>query len=354
MNVKFLYVKYVIQLLVYFCFLVLFWPFKKSILFAGLFALALAPFISKFENKIKNEKILILGLLSGLLGIFFLPLSILVIKGLVNFSEINQNGLTELPIYKNSETVVLNIFNSISAFAQQYGINLAEQFDIKVIIGKITAVTVPFLTDAIGQLPGFFLQFLVFIACLYFLMLKRKGIFIWVNELGIIPEKSLNSMIQFLQQVCYTIVVSTVVIASIQALIISLAALIAGYNDFLILFMLAFFMSFIPVIGSAPISISLALYNFMQGQIMSGIILIIAAAFASVIDNIIKTYVLSQGEDAAHPLISLLALVGAMGMFGISGLFLGPILSQLAFSIHKMFKVNHDTVLDNGGDSYDI
>ncbi|MFN3696723.1 MAG: AI-2E family transporter [Pseudobdellovibrio sp.] len=353
MNIKFLYVKYAIQFFVYFSFVALFWPFKKSILFASLFALALSPFISKFESRIRNEKILILGILSGLLGIFFLPLSILVIKGLINFSHINQSGLTELPIYKNSETAVLNIFNSINSYAQQFGFNLSEQFNVQDLIGKITSVVVPILTDAISQLPGFFLQFLVFLTCLYFLMLRRKNIFSWVNELNIIPEKSLIGMIQFLQKVCYTIVVSTVVIASIQALIISLAALMAGYNDFLILFMLAFFMSFVPVIGSAPISISLALYNFMQSQIFSGIVLLIAALAASIIDNVIKTFVLSQAEDAAHPLISLLALIGAMAMFGISGLFLGPILSQLAFSVHKMFKLSQPVMIENEHD-YEI
>jgi len=338
MDKKFLYFKYFIQSIVYFFFLLLFWPFKKSILFAGLFALALSPFVPQFSRLIKNEKFLILSLVSCLLGVFFLPLSILVIKGLINFSQINQTGLTELPIYKSSETVAIHVMEKLTDLSNRFGFSLAEQIDIKAIIAKTTSFIVPLLTDTITQLPGFFLQFLVFLSCLYFLLLKRSAIYSWVQTLQVLPEQSLSDMILFLQKVCYTIVVSTVVIASIQALIISMAALFAGYSDLLILFMLTFFMSFIPVIGSAPISISLALYSFMQGQIGAGTILIIAAVFASLVDNIIKTYLLSQGDDAAHPLISLLALIGAMAMFGLSGLFLGPILSQLTFSIHKIFK----------------
>jgi len=346
MDKKFLYFKYFVQFIVYFFFLILFWPFKKTILFAGLFALALSPFVVKFEKKIKSEKILIFSLVSCLLGVFFLPLTILVIKGLINFSHINQAGISELPIYKNVESVAINLTNYAGNISERFGFNLSEQIDVKAIIAQVTNFIVPLLTDTITQLPGFFLQFLVFLSSLYFLLLKRKNIYVWIKELQLLPEQSLTDMIIFLQKVCYTIVVSTVVIASIQALIISLAALISGYSDFLILFMLSFFMSFIPVIGSAPISISLAVYSFMQGQIGPGIFLMIAAVVASLIDNVIKTYVLSQGEDAAHPLISLLALIGAMGMFGISGLFLGPILTQLSFSIHKIFKPGKALILE--------
>ena len=92
-------------------------------------------------------------------------------------------------------------------------------------------------------------------------------------------------------------------------------------------------MSFIPVIGSGPLSIALAIYSFTQGNIFSGVILSIAAFVASIVDNAIKTYIFSSQEDSVHPLISLLSLIGAMIMFGFSGLFLGPIVSHLAFSI---------------------
>ena len=130
--------------------------------------------------------------------------------------------------------------------------------------------------------------------------------------------------------------ISTIVIASIQALIISSAAYIVGFSDFLIVFMMAFFLSFVPVIGSAPLSLSMATYLIIQSNTSGAVVLIVAATIAAVIDNVIKTYVLSQAEDSAHPFVSLLALIGSMSLFGVSGLFLGPIITQLAFSIRKI------------------
>ena len=128
--------------------------------------------------------------------------------------------------------------------------------------------------------------------------------------------------------------VSTVVVATAQALVISLACLMAGYTDFIIVFMITFFMAFIPVIGSAPISIALIIYSLMNAQFTSGVIIIIAAIIAASIDNIIKTYMLTgEGTSGVHPFVSLLALIGSFGLFGFAGLFLGPIICELAFQI---------------------
>ena len=46
------------------------------------------------------------------------------------------------------------------------------------------------------------------------------------------------------------------------------------------------------------------------------------------IDNVVRTLIL-QGRSKMHPLVSLVAIFGGMEMFGILGIFLGPILAAI-------------------------
>lgn len=151
-----------------------------------------------------------------------------------------------------------------------------------------------------------------------------------------VTNQQIQKLSGLFEGTCYLVLVSSVLVSVVQASIISFACLIAGYNDFLVIFMISFFMSFVPVVGSAPLSISMIAYSFFQGHVGAGIILLIAASIAAVSDNIIRTLILSQKEDSMHPIVSLLSLIGAMSLFGFLGLFLGPIVTELAFKISKI------------------
>ncbi len=327
------YMKNLVLFVVYGLFIMMFWPFKQSILFAGLFAMALTPTMKKYKKHFKDERWLVVTVVTALMGIFILPLTIIIINGLVKINQMNDKGIDQLDIYKKVELSVNSGLDFVNDLSMQFHINILEQINFKAILPKVTTWILSLITQMAAEIPSFTLQFIVFISCLYYFLHFRIRLRQWIIDIKFLPEQSIINISDFLQKTCSIVVVSTVLVAAVQALIVTIAAMIAGYNDFLILFMIMFFMSFIPVIGSGPLSVALAIYSFMQGHVFSGIILSIAAFVASIIDNVIKTYILSSQEDSVHPLISLLSLIGAVIMFGFSGLFLGPIISHLAFSI---------------------
>ena len=330
------WIKWILLAIIYALFATLFWPFKKTILLAVLMAFALIPVFKKINYFIKNEKLTIFLIVTCLMGVFIMPLTIIIIKGLKNFSKIQEQDFTHLPIYKNLEQFVFLVSEKINQLATDYQIDFINQIDIKGIIPSVGQYVITNLTDLASSIPLFLTQLIIFVFCLYFLLVHRYFFEKLLVQSRIFEKNSFDKLKQFLQNVCFTIVISTIVIASIQALIISSAAYIVGFSDFLIVFMMAFFLSFVPVIGSAPLSLSMATYLIIQSNTSGAVVLIVAATIAAVIDNVIKTYVLSQAEDSAHPFVSLLALIGSMSLFGVSGLFLGPIITQLAFSIRKI------------------
>jgi predicted PurR-regulated permease PerM len=344
--------KKILAFIVYFVFALLFWPFKTPLLFSVLFAFALHPLIQKIKMKFpkfKKQKILVASLLTGILAIFCVPVFVLIFNGISQINKIETGDLSQLPIYQKFESVIRAVNGWIQSLSSQLGVDISSYFDLNVIVSKVSQVVLPALTSMITQLPSVIVNFFIFIVSLYLILTKADYFKNWFHRLNLFSEMQIDQLAHLIQRVCNLVLISTVIVATAQALVISIACLFAGYTDFMILFMVVFFMSFVPVIGSAPLSVVLIIFSFMNGHIAGGIILCVAAVIAASIDNIIKTYMLTgEGSAGTHPFVSLLALVGSLSLFGFSGLFLGPIICELAFQIGGiLFSEQRDDVPNN-------
>lgn len=339
---------------VYFLFAMLFWPLKTPLLFAVLFGFALNPILKRLHNrfpKFKNKKTFTAVLLMFILSAFFTPITILIFKALSQLKQIETGDLSQLPIYKNIEAVVATVNVWLQSVSANIGIDLSSYIDLNVIFSKASQIVIPALTSVVTQLPTVIFEFLIFISSLYFILVKTEYFKKWFYQIGLFSEGQINQLSALLQRVCNLVLVSTVIVATAQALVVSMACLMAGYTDFIIIFMITFFMSFIPVIGSAPVSVVLIIFSFINSNVSAAVILLIAAAIAGSIDNVIKTYMLTgQGTSGVHPFVALLALIGSLGVFGFAGLFLGPIICELAFQIGDILfqykKISPDLIED--------
>lgn len=112
-------------------------------------------------------------------------------------------------------------------------------------------------------------------------------------------------------------------------MIVAVGASLFGFYEFFLIFVITFTLSFIPVIGAAPMSFVLAITAFIMGNSGNGIGLLVVTLIAGSIDNIIKPYVVSSKEAGIHPIIALMGIIGAIFVFGLPGLLLGPLLLQL-------------------------
>ena len=336
--------KKALALIVYLVFALLFWPFKVPLLFAVLFAFALNPILKKIKArfpKINRDKTLVAGTLILILSVFCAPLFILIFSSLSQIKKIQSGSLEQLPIYQKIETVLQTANTWVQSLSEQLGVDFSSYVDLNVIFSKISQIVLPALTSFVTQLPAVMLNFIIFIVSLYMILTKTEYFNKWFIQLRIFTQDQVDQLSQLIQRICHLVLVSAVMVAAVQALVVSVACFIAGYTDFMMIFMITFFMSFIPVIGSAPMSIALIIYSFINANITGGVILIVAAVIAGSIDNVIKTYMLTSAEkEGAHPFVALLALIGSLSLFGFLGLFLGPIICELAYQIGGILLLN--------------
>lgn len=330
-----------IVLLVYSLFLVLFWPFKQAIFFAILFAFALNPLLNRLENskKIKLSRVKSISVLvMGLIAVFFIPFSFIVSRVVGSIGKVNPDQVMQLPIIQKIQSVVSVVLEFAQNKSADFGFDLTQHLQIGTYASDLGRKTFDLIAGLATNLPSVLFQFIIFIMMLYYFLIQRHQFKTWIIKTELVTYKQINGLVQIFESVCYLVLVSTLVIAFLQASIVSLASFLVGYDDFFIIFMIAFFMSFVPVIGSGPLTLSLILYSFLNSQYGAAVVLIIAAGLAAVLDNIIKTYLFSSNkENSVNPIISLLTIIGALNVFGILGLFLGPVISQLALQIGTLF-----------------
>jgi predicted PurR-regulated permease PerM len=60
--------------------------------------------------------------------------------------------------------------------------------------------------------------------------------------------------------------------------------------------------------------------------------MVVCGLMTGLVDNFVRSMIL-QGRSKMHPLVSLVAIFGGIGMFGIMGVFLGPILAAVLIAL---------------------
>jgi len=117
-----------------------------------------------------------------------------------------------------------------------------------------------------------------------------------------------------------------------QALVAGLGFWIAGVPGAVLLSVLTFFFAVIPF-GPPMIWIPAALWLFAQDKPGLGIFMLIWGGLGiSMVDNLLRPYLISQGSKMPFVLIFCGVIGGALA-FGLVGVFLGPTMLAVAFRL---------------------
>lgn len=309
-------------------FVLIFTPFSAPILMATFLAFGLEPIIGKVKFKTKRRKYFAVGVFLILFLVFFIPFIIFALRIANGVKSLSAETL-------QSSHVFQSIFDLWGKF-QDYGLKLMQSFGLEQnlipnkeeLIGKVSPFIISKTTLFFSALPELGLSLIVFFCVLYVLITNATRIKKRVVSADILPPQEIDVIINSLKSNCNMILVSTILIGALQALVVSIGSLIFGFHEFFLIFSITFFLSFIPVIGAAPVALLLAAISFISGNTGDGIGLAVVTIIAGSIDNIIKPYVFSSSEDDLHPMILLLGIIGAIIVFGLPGLLLGPLVMQ--------------------------
>ena len=307
------------------CLGVCFLPFWESIVIAGIFALALQPVMIKIKGKTKNtpHKVIISIVVATTMAILT-PILIGSISLSTKIVELSQskdfknNNITKIASEKITKiTTELGISkSSIHMYTEKISSSLGQ-------------MVLKFSTDVISSIPSIVVNLLIFTLMLYIFLSYQGYIKDKIKELNLISSEHLDELVNVLQTSSTQILLSLIIVGFIQSLIVLIGAAIAGFSNLVLIFVITLACSFIPLIGAAPMAFILALWKLVEGNFGLALFLVIVGTVAGTIDNILKPMMVKRGieQDAS---ITLVAIIGAILIFGIPGLFIGPVVSTTA------------------------
>ena len=330
--------------------LLIIFPFLVQFLLGITLAFLVEPMYDSIQLKINPKKKIWKSYFIAFSALFLM--TCLVLAPIVTFSIVGiqelYNWISGLNTSLKSDDYFHNILVQVSNLTSKYGypMNVEElKHNILDSVNKQSTEILKAIGSFLGGTPTFFIHlFVVFLTWFFFLVDGKNYRSRFFNIL--FPWKKERKLIsQTISNLIKALFLANGIIAFIQAFLISILLFMLNVPNFILLSALSFFISFIPVVGTAPVTVGTAAWcYFSRGDKTSAVVILICAVFIGVIDNILRPLLMKGKADIQFYWI-FLAILGGLSVFGIAGAILGPLafaLFSASFQTYEVFSQNRE------------
>lgn len=317
-------------------------PFALPVILAGSIALALFPLLLMLENKGLGRK-----KAAALLTVFFaivisIPVFYFVIQGVqtvtaeleqISIADIKKEGVSSFVAGMRSDLV-----ESIHKLANKFNAgNFLTHQKINTYLTTASTFLLNFFQSFLALLPLMFLYLLITILCVYSFLKNARNVRCTFQKIFGFTEEKMDDLVKIFINNSRQVYISNIATGGIQSLLIASAAAILGIGQFFLIFFITLVLSFIPVIGAAPVGFACGAIAFVQGDTTAAIIMVVVGCFTGVVDNFLRPWLATFGESRIPPIAAFVCVLGGALLLGFPGLFLGLLLGSVAFDTLPFF-----------------
>lgn len=320
-------------------------PFWMPILMACIFAMGIDKTIEKIKGRFGYEvKINPFSFFFVAFLCVFLPLGVLVLRAIQAFQSMSEGGMEHTQVFQSVTSLKQKVFQIITEYSNpDWGLERQLEEIFKKVTTAGSSAVLKASTTWLSALPDLLVAYFIFLLCLYVMLKQQKTIRVFFLKLHAFKVSESDELIEVIKNACYATLVSSILIGLIQGSIVAISSLIFSAGDFWLILVITFFLSFIPAIGAAPVAFALSLPFFLEGSYFSAIGLCVVGVVTGTIDNLLRPILVGSDQDV-HPLLMFLASVGGIVVFGIPGLFIGPVATLIFL---KSFPILMNNLLEH-------
>jgi predicted PurR-regulated permease PerM len=127
-------------------------------------------------------------------------------------------------------------------------------------------------------------------------------------------------------------------VGAVQGSLTALAFWVLGIGSPVLWGVVTALFSLIPVIGSATVWVPASLILLFSGHVVKGIILLAwGTGVVGLADNVVRPWIISE-RVRLHTIYVFFALLGGIQVFGVMGLFLGPVILSVTVALLGMLR----------------
>ena len=264
-----------------------------------------------------------------LISIFIIIIPLIIFLGIVGNQIFN---ILQEP------TMINSLISRSSKLLIKIAPSLNENYLSQQVV-KLTGSATSLFLDITTKIGIFLINLFIALFLLYFMLIKSP---LLDKVKRIIPFNKNNSkkLIQKLKDISYGTVLVGGIIAITQGGLLTITFLIFNIEGAFLWGFVAAILSFLPVMGPPIIWLPAALFQLLEKDYTAGIGILVLGFFLSNIDNIIRPY-LGNKISRIHPLVTLIGVFIGIPIFGLIGIFVGPLLLAFSILILEMFREEH-------------
>jgi predicted PurR-regulated permease PerM len=147
-----------------------------------------------------------------------------------------------------------------------------------------------------------------------------------------------RALMREIRDVARGALVGTIATAVVQGFLAWIGYAIAGVPRPLTWATMTAITSFVPLLGTMVVWVPMGVYEAFEGHLVRGIFVLAwgALVVTSLSDYVIRPRIV--GKDGGHPLLTLVALLGGLEVFGLVGLIVGPIIMSLFVAVLRIYE----------------
>jgi predicted PurR-regulated permease PerM len=222
----------------------------------------------------------------------------------------------------NTDAIINAVVQFVDEMNVKLGFTLISVQTIMESKGLLMKVASVLFNSTYNMIINFFLMMLL----LYFMLAKARLFETTIFKYSPFEGESLDLLKKEVKSIVYTNVIGIPIIMIAQGLVAALGYWIIGVDKPLFWAFFTAIFGLVPLVGTALIWVSLAIFYMVSGDLTQGIILLLyGAIIISNADNVCRMILMKTTADV-HPLIIVFGIILGIPLFGFWGIIFGPLL----------------------------
>lgn len=187
--------------------------------------------------------------------------------------------------------------------------------------------------NLLGDLVRFVFNFFLAIVAIFYLLRDGPALIGFMRDTSPFDEESTELIISGVASSVTTSFQSNLVTALAQGTLAGIIFWVLGVPSAVFWGVASGVLGFLPLIAPALVWIGAAIYLFVGGMIVQGVLMLLLGNFIiSGVDNIIRPAFIA-GKSKTHTLVVVFSLFGGILLFGFLGLIIGPLLGAVTMGV---------------------
>jgi predicted PurR-regulated permease PerM len=269
---------------------------------------------------------------------------------LATFQEV-QNAIKLLSAYTAANdlgqignTAVVKINELLATFTN--GLVTLDITQVKDFVtssaAKVADFGVKLLTSSAGSVGAFFIALILYLYIFTTLLINNETIVRTIKGLNPLGNEISDIYLRQAGAMTKAMVRGQFIIAVVQGLIGAAILYFVGIDMFWLLFLALTLLSFIPL-GAGIVTIPIGIVYLITGNIAQGLVVLLGHFFIiSNIDNFLRPMLVPK-DARLNPALTILSVFAGVGLFGLLGIVIGPVIMILIVTTVKLYLAQLDT-----------